>query len=551
VEDEEEMFGPYGQGLAEDSENSDSQGVVVQGTGSPVEELSENLSIPEPAPSIPESAPSTSVESTTRVSGGFSFELQQLFQKLEENRQRDKKELEEGDKKNQQKLEEKQELLLQKHSQEIREEIKVQATEINKVREECHKKYDQLEKRFSSEIAAGIRQVHTKISNIEENRERELSALKEQMKLDNKKLEENTAKELLALKGRIEMDYRRHDETSSDIQHQVRENREWIKQNETSVAEIVEAVNNLDLNIQRVDQRAEKEAEEHQRRLRESSTRLECKIQQNQEKVAQEMSKLEQEVVGLKLDLCAQAEIRVSGTPIAIPSTSQEPVSREPVHSPLEEIATLEGAKGVQGISSGEFPLPLFDEYASVNPVAHLRHLEEFFVFRGIHKKHWLTVAKRSIGGSMSRQWLEATSSKFTNYEQFKKEFLATWWSAAQQGLTKCNLYQSKFDPSEERTTFRGNEFPRHKPNNSNYRNQTHFEEARRSSPVRQAQRGNSRNRGGWNHNPRYNRERDRRSMERERTARRDKPPQGQHVRETIERERSPRTRPPETSREN
>jgi hypothetical protein len=39
-------------------------------------------------------------------------------------------------------------------------------------------------------------------------------------------------------------------------------------------------------------------------------------------------------------------------------------------------------SKGVQGISSGEFPLPIFDENASVNPVAHLRQLEEFFVFR-------------------------------------------------------------------------------------------------------------------------------------------------------------------------
>jgi hypothetical protein len=181
----------------------------------------------------------------------------------------------------------------------------------------------------------------------------------------------------------------------------------------------------------------------------------------------------------------------------------------------------------------------------------------------------------------MSRQWLEATSARFTNYEQFKKEFIATWWSAAQQGLTKCNLYQSKFDPSEglslsahflkhvtaasylepklsdcetieairchyspeiqkllvttklntiaealevlkrlemleERNTSRGHEVPRNSYNNNSYRNQAHFEEARRSSPVRQAQRGNSRNRGSWNHNPRYNRERDRRSMERE-----------------------------------
>jgi hypothetical protein len=412
------------------------------------------------------------------------------------------------------------------------------------------------------------------------------------------------------------MDRRINNETRTGIQLQVNENCKKINNHETAINNITSELGNLELNIQQVNQRAEKEEEEYQRRLWESNQRLECKIQQNQEKVTQEISKLEREVVALKSNLCDPAEIRTSGTSIAVPSTSQEPVSREPVLSTPEEIATVEGPKGVQGISSGEFPLPLFDENASVNPVAHLRHLEEFFVFRGIHKNDWLTVAKRSIGGSMSRQWLEATSSKFTNYEQFKQEFLATWWSAAQQGLTKCNLYQSKFDPSEglslsahflkhvtaasylepklsdcetieaircnyspeiqkllvttklntiaealevlkrlemleERTTFRSNEFPRHKPNNNSHRNTPHFEEARRNSPVRQTQRGNSRNRGSWNHNPRYNRERDRRSMERERNTRRDQPPQDQRGRETVERERSPRTRPPETSREN
>jgi uncharacterized phage infection (PIP) family protein YhgE len=462
MEDEEEMLRPYGQGLAEDSENSDSQGVVVQGTESPVEALSENMLIPEPAPSTSEPAPSTSVESTTGASGRFTPEFQQILQMLqsfqqenkadkqkqEENRQRDKVEivemlsqkLEQNQQTLAEKLEQNQQKLEEKQEQ-IREEIKVQATEINKVREECHKKYDQLEKRFSSEIAAGIRQVNVKIS----------------------RTEETTGKELRALKGQIEMDRRINNENNLGMQQQVNEIGEKSNNHETSINNITSELGNLKVNIQQVDselgnlklniqqgnQRAEKEEEEHQRRLRESNQRLECKIQQTQEKVTQEISKLEREVVALKSNLCDSAEIRTFGTSIAVPSTSQEPVSREPVQSPPEEIATIEGSKGVQGISSGEFPLPLFDENASVNPVAHLRHLEEFFIFRGIHKKHWLTVAKRSIGGSMSRQWLEATSSKFTNYEQFKKEFLSTWWSAAQQGLTKCHLYQSKFDPSE------------------------------------------------------------------------------------------------------
>ncbi|PNF36021.1 hypothetical protein B7P43_G18443, partial [Cryptotermes secundus] len=71
---------------------------------------------------------------------------------------------------------------------------------------------------------------------------------------------------------------------------------------------------------------------------------------------------------------------------------------------------------------------------------------EEFLQFRGIPPQHWLIVAKRSITGSVSKQWLEAISSKLASYEQFKSEFLGTWWSPAQQGLVKCKLYQSRYE---------------------------------------------------------------------------------------------------------
>jgi hypothetical protein len=127
---------------------------------------------------------------------------------------------------------------------------------------------------------------------------------------------------------------------------------------------------------------------------------------------------------------------------------TKEGPQNEPTHTQMEE-ATQSGIyKGVQGLGSSEFPLPTFDENAGVNPVSHLRQLEEFFKFRGVQSMHWLTVAKKSITGPMSKQWLEATSPKFTSYEQFKREFLATWWSAAQQGRIKCSLYQSKYDPA-------------------------------------------------------------------------------------------------------
>jgi hypothetical protein len=115
-----------------------------------------------------------SVKANTGASGGSNFDIQLLLRVLEENRQKDKREQEENRQKDKveivgalsEKLEKNQQTLeemleqnqqtrkksQQELSQEIREEIKVQVAEINKVREECNKKYEQLEKRFLSKL---------------------------------------------------------------------------------------------------------------------------------------------------------------------------------------------------------------------------------------------------------------------------------------------------------------------------------------------------------------------------------------------------------------
>jgi hypothetical protein len=109
--------------------------------------------------------------------------------------------------------------------------------------------------------------------------------------------------------------------------------------------------------------------------------------------------------------------------------------------------SNAESIKITGNLGSTEFALPTFDENKGMNPVA-LIQLEEFFQFREIPPRLWLRVAKKSIIGSVSKQWLEATNIKLASYEQFKSEFFSTWWSAAQQGLVKCKLYQSKYDKS-------------------------------------------------------------------------------------------------------
>jgi hypothetical protein len=154
VEDEEEMFGPYGQGLVEDSENSDHpEAAIMQEQQIQVVEASSE------SPPTPEQAPSTSAKSTVEAPVGLSADgvqlLMQMLQSFQQEYKADKTEIVEMLSQkleyNQQKQEEKdrlnqqrQEQLLQKHSQVIREEIKVQDAEINKVKEKCDKNFEKL-----------------------------------------------------------------------------------------------------------------------------------------------------------------------------------------------------------------------------------------------------------------------------------------------------------------------------------------------------------------------------------------------------------------------
>jgi hypothetical protein len=96
-------------------------------------------------------------------------------------------------------------------------------------------------------------------------------------------------------------------------------------------------------------------------------------------------------------------------------------------------------------LSHSEFPLPLFDEN-SVNPVWHLKQLDNYIKLKNIPAECRLAVAYRSLSGVMSKQWAETIISQLNNYETFKQEFLSTWWSIAQQSLVKCSLYQDKYN---------------------------------------------------------------------------------------------------------
>jgi hypothetical protein len=172
-------------------------------------------------------------------------------------------------------------------------------------------------------------------------------------------------------------------------------------------------------------------------RLREQKSQLETEIKNLHEKVELIKAKTREGTQGAGNEIEETMEINVAG-----PSRGHSSRTTNLVVGG----STIELSKIPGNLGHNEFALPNFDESKGMNPVAHVRQLEEFFQFRGIPQKLWLIVAKKSIVGSVSKQWLEATNTKFSSYEHFKSEFLATWWSAAQQGLVKCKLYQSKYD---------------------------------------------------------------------------------------------------------
>jgi hypothetical protein len=96
-------------------------------------------------------------------------------------------------------------------------------------------------------------------------------------------------------------------------------------------------------------------------------------------------------------------------------------------------------------LNHSDFPLPLFDDGTDMNPVYHLKQLEEFMKLRRVQKEFQLPLAYKSITGTLGKQWVETIHKNINDYESFKEAFLKTWWSDSQQNLVKCNLYQGKY----------------------------------------------------------------------------------------------------------
>jgi hypothetical protein len=97
-------------------------------------------------------------------------------------------------------------------------------------------------------------------------------------------------------------------------------------------------------------------------------------------------------------------------------------------------------------LNNSELTLPLYDDATEMNPVFHIRKLEEFMDFLKVPQQLRLAIACRSMVRQIGRQWVEPLSPNLRDYEAFKKAFLNTWWSTSRQSLVRCNIYQAKYD---------------------------------------------------------------------------------------------------------
>jgi hypothetical protein len=275
----------------------------------------------------------------------------------------------------------------------------------------------------------------------------------DRVKQDLKKWERKLELEMIGVKQQFEKEREQQDVKLGQLAEIQEAENNQVKQNIEKLQEKVEnqkvkmdrEITSVKASVDSLQKGFEDNLSEISRRAGESTKSMEKSL-----KIG--LQDLRKEVDQIKLKTTEkQAQVPV-GQKEAVATRSM--IERDTVEKSQEIDQTLESSdmellKVTGSLGRSEFALPTFDENKGINPVAHIRQLEEFFQFRGISKRLWLIVAKRSIIGSVSKQWLEATNEKFGSYEQFKAEFLSTWWSAAQQGLVKCKLYQSKYDKTE------------------------------------------------------------------------------------------------------
>ena len=97
-----------------------------------------------------------------------------------------------------------------------------------------------------------------------------------------------------------------------------------------------------------------------------------------------------------------------------------------------------------------DFTIPLFDASKDMNPVFHIRQLDEYMTIKAIPPALQLSIAYKSLTGILNLHLAQTIRHNLKDYGAFRSAFLQAWWSVAEQSLVRCRLYQSKYDPKSD-----------------------------------------------------------------------------------------------------
>jgi hypothetical protein len=332
---------------------------------------------------------------------------------------------------------------------------------------ECNDKFQkEIETKFEKLQESMKADLKTETENLIQRFDRENQKLNKQLteKLDSEI--RNVVHKVSEVQGEIEAELVAAKKSINTVQEEVeRKLDQQATQLDNKIDSNLKRIDNLDKEVVTIKEAIKENSDVILRRQGERVEQMQLQVHQEKVTVRNEIEKLNSQIMELKeLALTRNNYDAVPRTPC---SAGENIVSRDnmEVHVTSESTLGMMGnTSGVinvsaisenlpakfpvasSGLGNSEFPLPRFDDCAETNPKFHLKQLEEFFQLRGIPPSCQLAVAKKSITGKLSKQWLEAVSDKLKYYGDFKQAFLNMWWSPSQQSLVKCSIYQGKYD---------------------------------------------------------------------------------------------------------
>lgn len=92
--------------------------------------------------------------------------------------------------------------------------------------------------------------------------------------------------------------------------------------------------------------------------------------------------------------------------------------------------------------------LPIFQGKTSENPMAFIKHFDEYVALFGLTEKEALKCLNLCLK-STAYFWWEIERERINSYDEFKDSFRAQFWNAQVQGNLRARMHSERFDPKK------------------------------------------------------------------------------------------------------